>query len=58
MLAVSPRTTRFADQAARCRRLAEGLPDETVRQKLLALAAKYETKVRVTTQGKPPQHPG
>ena len=29
-------------QAAMCRRLAVGLPDEIVRQKLLALAAEYD----------------
>jgi hypothetical protein len=41
---VATRTVFLAGQAARCRRLAQGLSDETVRQKLLALAAKYETK--------------
>jgi hypothetical protein len=50
---VLARTTRLVDQANRCRRLALGLPDETVRQKLLALAAEYETKVRTMTRGKP-----
>jgi hypothetical protein len=46
-------TVRLADQASRCRRLAEGLPDETVRLKLLTLAAEYETRVRVIRQVKP-----
>jgi hypothetical protein len=46
METVSVRTARLADQANRCRRLAEGLPDETVRQKKLpALAAEDETQV-------------
>jgi hypothetical protein len=34
------------DQAARCRRLAEGLPDEALRQKLLVLAVEYDAKAR------------
>jgi hypothetical protein len=60
MQLVSARTTRLADQASRCRRLARGLPDEAMRLKLLALAAKYETKIRGMTQAKPTRtrHPG
>jgi hypothetical protein len=45
LAATLARTVLLAGQAARCRRLADGLPDETVRQKLLALAAEYEAKV-------------
>ena len=50
--------TRLVDKASQCRRLAQGLADEPVRQKLLALAADYETKVRAMTHAKQSQRSG
>jgi len=43
----------LAAQAARCRRLAEGFPDETVRQKMLALAAEYEARMLAVMKDEP-----
>jgi hypothetical protein len=47
MEAVSVRTARLADQASRCGRFAENPSNEAMRQKLLALADEYETRVRL-----------
>jgi hypothetical protein len=49
---------RLLDQASQCRRLAQGLADEAVRQKLLTLAAEYEAKVRAMTHAKQSQRSG
>jgi hypothetical protein len=43
----------LAAQAARCRRLAEGFPNETVRQKMLALAAEYEARMLAIINDEP-----
>ena len=58
MQLVAVPVTRLVDQASRCRRLAQGVADEAVRQKLLTLAAEYETKVRAMTHAKQSQRSG